>query len=139
MPEILKFLVPVILAAQAMLVFWARSAERPPSPPDLKVFPDRIGTWMEYREDPIEPEVRSELKADRLLNRGYFEPSTGAQASLFVAWFQSQSSGDRQPHSPKVCLPGSGWVMESTGEIALETSAGILNATRYSIIKGGNR
>jgi len=61
------------------------------------------------------------------------------QAEVLVAWFNSQTKGDRQPHSPRVCLPGAGWLPESTGTVSIETPAGQLAATQYIVSKGGFR
>lgn len=135
MPD-LKILAPLFLAAQALLIHWMAGRERPPAPPDLERFSLGAGSWKQFREDPIAADVQAELRADRLFDRGYFDPATGIQADLFVAWFQSQNMGRRQPHSPQVCLPGSGWTPESTGEISIETAAGTISATRYVVAKG---
>lgn len=132
-------LVPGFLAAQALLVHFAAGGERPPAPPDLAAFPARAGDWTRFADFPLAADVAAQLKADRLLNRTYIDRSTGAVASLFVAWFQSQRSGDRQPHSPKVCLPGAGWTTEETGEITLQTAAGSIRVNRYLVTSRGAR
>jgi EpsI family protein len=129
--ELRWLLVPGFLAAQALLIHLAAGGERPPAPPDLATFPARVGAWTRLADDPIAADVAAQLKADRLLSQTYIDPSTGAVANLFVAWFNSQRGGDRQPHSPKVCLPGSGWIPEETGEITLETAAGSIRVNRY--------
>ena len=61
-----------------------------------------------YRDVPIEPEVQDILKADDTLNRIYVSPDNSSAAFLFIAFFKSQRYG-QAPHSPKNCLPGSGW------------------------------
>jgi EpsI family protein len=38
-----------------------------------------------------------------------------------------------------VCLPGSGWIPESTGEIELSTAAGVFRVSRYLVVKGSQR
>ncbi len=90
-------------------------------------------------EDPITPEVASVLHADQLLSRNYLQPATNATAGLFVAWFQSQRGGASQPHSPKVCLPGSGWTPQVTGEVRVDTSAGAIDVNRYIVVNGNQR
>src|SRR5260370_5393494 len=116
MPDARLLLVAVVLLIQSMAVHWVARAERPPAPPALAQFPMQIGDWKMIGEDPITPEVASVLHADQLLSRNYLRPATNAMAGLFVAWFQSQRGGASQPHSPKVCLPGSGWTPQLTGE-----------------------
>jgi hypothetical protein len=54
-------------------------------------------------------------------------------AGLLIAWFQSLRNGDRQPHSPQVCLPGAGWTSEATGEVRLVSTAGPITVNRYTI------
>ncbi len=74
-----------------------------------------------------------------MLSRTYVESPAGSRASLFVAWFQTQRGGLRQPHSPKVCLPASGWTPEVTGEVTLDTAAGAITVNRYLVANGARR
>ena len=142
MPNSLQILVPVLLVAEALTVQWAGHAERVPASPDLNAFPRQIGRWSQTSEILIEPEVQAQLRADRLLDRLYYSGTSagpGLQAEILVAWFNSQTKGDRQPHSPRVCLPGAGWVPESTGTVRIDTPAGRLAATQYLVSKDGLR
>jgi EpsI family protein len=142
MRDSLKILVPALLVAEALAVQWAGHAERVPAAPQLAALPRQIGRWSQSNDIWIDPDVKAQLRADRLLDRWYYAKAAarpGSQLELFVAWFNSQSKGDRQPHSPRVCLPGSGWVPESIGTVRLDTPAGELYATRYLISKGGFR
>src|SRR5216684_576864 len=139
MPNTRLLLVPVVLLVQSVAVHWAAGLERLPAPPALTQFPMQIGEWKMIGEDPITPEVASVLHADQLLSRNYLEPATNASAGLFVAWFQSQRGGASQPHSPKVCLPGSGWTPQVTGEVRVETSAGAIEVNRYIVVNGKQR
>ena len=139
MPDRRIILVPLFLLAQGWLVHWAAGRERAPAPPALSSFPSELGGWRQVREDPITAEVAGELRADRLLSRTYGQASTGAVAGLFVAWFQSQRAGTSQPHSPKVCLPASGWMPAVTGEVTLDTAAGAITVNRYIVVNRGQR
>jgi EpsI family protein len=135
----LGILVPVLLGVQALVVHWAAGGERPPAMPDLSRFPSEFGQWKELREDPIDPNVQTVLQADRLVSRTYIQEATNSNAGLLVAWFRSQSSGTRQPHSPQVCLPGSGWVPEVIDKVALQTAAGAISVSRYIVVNQGFR
>lgn len=137
-PEWPKILVPVFLAAQALLVRWSQGTERPPAPPALVQFPSAFGGWNKLRDDPVDPDMAATLRADSLLSRTYVS-SAGEPADFLVAWFQSQRAGLSQPHSPKVCLPASGWMPVSTGEISVDTSAGRIDANRYLVANRGAR
>jgi len=139
MPETRLLLVPVVLLVQTLVVHWAAGTERPPRPPALEQFPTQFGEWKMAGEDPITPEVATVLHADQLLSRTYMQPLTNAAAGLFVAWFQSQRGGASQPHSPKVCLPASGWTPQETGEMAIDTGAGAIEVNRYVVVNGKQR
>ena len=133
-----KSLVPVFLAAQALLVHWGQGTERPPAPPPLANFPAALGGWNKLRDDPVDPDTAATLRADRLLSRTYVN-ADGERVGFLVAWFQSQRAGFSQPHSPKVCLPASGWTPVFTGEVSLDTTAGRIDANRYLVANRGER
>jgi EpsI family protein len=133
------FAAPGFLVFQALLIHLSSGVEHLPAMPELARFPVEVGAWKCLREDPLAAGVTAQLKADRILSRTYFNRSTGSGAGLFVAWFQSQRAGDRQPHSPKVCLPGSGWIPTETGEVTIGTDAGPLTLNRYVVENRGAR
>jgi EpsI family protein len=148
MPDRRTILVPVFLLAQAALIHWASGRERAPAPPALGSFPTAFGAWRQLSEDPIAADVASQLRADQILSRTYMRTSildatlpatTGPVVGLFVAWFQSQRAGTSQPHSPKVCLPASGWIPAVTGEVTLDTAAGAITVNRYIVVNHGQR
>ena len=138
-PEWRGVLVPVFLAGQILAVYGMTNGEHLPMAPALDRFPAAIGRWKLFRPDPIDAAVTSELGADRLVSQTYVDTPTGAFASLLVAWFQTQRGGGRQPHSPKVCLPGSGWTPRIADEIMVDTAAGAITVNRYIVDKGQQR
>jgi EpsI family protein len=131
-PEWVKLLVPVFLGGQGLLVYWSASTEHPPAPPLLAQFPLAFSRWTQSSDVPIDADVAHTLRADRLLSRTY-STRTGDSVEFLVAWFQSQRAGASQPHSPKVCLPASGWATGSTGDLTLATSAGPITVNRYVV------
>jgi EpsI family protein len=132
-------LVPVFLVAQAVLVHWAASAERPPQSAELVRLPVQVGKWKMVREEPLDTEVVGALRADDLLSRTYASEAGAPAAGLFIAWFRTQRAGATQPHSPQVCLPGAGWIPQSTGELTLATAAGGITVNRYVAENRGER
>jgi EpsI family protein len=137
MTEPKTVLVPIFLAAQALLVHWTGNLERPPAKPDLARFPLQIGPWERIREEPVDAATQATLGADGLVSSTYGQQ--GQSANLLVAWFQSQRAGTSQPHSPQVCLPASGWIPEMNGTIDITSSAGAITVNRYVIAKGNER
>lgn len=126
------------LALQGGAVSWLAGSERVPAMPDLSKFPAQFDGWKKLREDPIDADSQKQLNADQIISRTYSADSVGNQeAGLFVAWFQSQSSGLKQPHSPQVCLPGSGWIPQVTDDLTLNTSLGAIRVNRYIVSNAG--
>jgi EpsI family protein len=141
LPNFLKS--SALLAASILILVQAallRSAVRPESTPaaaPLSDFPKMLGTWNFYQEGVIDDDTREVLKADDLLNRTYVE--NGRSANLFVAAFRSQRSG-KTPHSPKNCLPGSGWTPLSAGEYNIDVGgAAPITVNRYVVTHGEAR
>jgi len=106
----------------------------------LKALPAQLGSWSMASESAIEPEVQDVLKADDTLNRIYVHPVSGASASLFIAFFKTQTTGVA-PHSPKVCLPGSGWEASRSSFIDLQVPgrAEPIRVNHSMIVKGEER
>lgn len=139
MVERRAILVPLFLAAQGLLVWSAAYRETPPAFPDLERLPANAGGWHFAGANERASDLLESLGADRLLERNYVYTPTASVASLFVAWYHSQVAGNRQPHSPQICLPGSGWMPVRTGEAALSTAAGPIRVNRWLVAKGGQR
>jgi EpsI family protein len=137
----IAMLVPAFLAAQAGLMYWAASGERPPDSPAFSRFPTSLGDWQKTRDDPVAPDTLAVLGADSTLSSIYSRQD-GPQAwmgSVFVAWFRSQRGGASQPHSPQVCLPAAGWVPMVSDRISMSTGAGGVPVNRYIATFGAER
>ena len=101
-------LLTVLLLSEAIFYFAYPKQEIVLLPKPLSELPAQLGSWSMVAQNRIEPEVLDVLKADDTLDRIYSDSVTGESASLFIAFFKTQKTGVA-PHSPKVCLPGSGW------------------------------
>jgi EpsI family protein len=130
----------LVLIAQAGLFYAASRDERVPTGPPLERFPARLESWQEVENYPVEQEIRDQLKADDLLNRVYKSPSSRAGVDLFVAYFKTQRTG-QSPHSPKNCLPGSGWEPEATGrlDVAVIGQPEPIRINRYVVSHGDDK
>jgi EpsI family protein len=62
----------------------------------------------------------------------------GMQLGLFIAYYAHQRSGGYM-HSPKVCLPSSGWEIEEPGSIQVDSPDGKVPINRYVISKSGEK
>jgi EpsI family protein len=103
-----RVLTLVLLLQAGVYYAVASRGELTPAAAPLAVFPAAVEQWQMLRDLPLEKEVQDVLKADDTLNREYANPEGNGSAYLFVAFFKTQRYG-QAPHSPKNCLPGSGW------------------------------
>jgi len=130
----------VILSAQLAGSYALTIDERALRVPGFEQVPDRIGTWTETEEQPLEPEVAAYLRPDDYIQRGYVSKEPVSSLSLFVAYFKSlqESYG---PHSPRACLPGSGWLVHLWQVIGMPVSNGqdTVPVNEYVLEKGGQR
>lgn len=129
------------LCAQALAYYGlvARTETIPPLP-GLQNFPKQLGEWSQVREGVVEKEVLEVLRADEVITRTYGSASRSENPGLFVAFFQSQRNG-KAPHSPKNCLPGSGWVPSVSDIISLQVPgrAEPIEVNRYIVQKGDSK
>lgn len=127
----------VLIVLQGALIYSAVRPESPPSGRALSQFPVSLGSWKLLQEGVIDAETQSLLKADDLLNRYY--SGTGAGANLFVAAFRSQRNG-KTPHSPKNCLPGSGWTPLESSYASIDVGGPVpIQVNRYVVAHGEER
>jgi EpsI family protein len=129
----------LLIEATAFYAIASRS-ERAPLVSPLSLFPPAFGGWVMARDLPIENEIQDVLKADDTLNRVYINPSRTDFAYLFIAYFKTQRYG-QAPHSPKNCLPGSGWEPVETGRETIDVPGwpSPIVTNRYVVEHGDDR
>lgn len=101
------WLVLLVLVAAGLLANFVRFSQvKPKQSPHLENIPFLLSDWtgqeLYFTQSSLEV-----LNADTTLLRVY-KNQRGQEASLFIAYFNSQKYGS-QIHSPKHCLPGGGW------------------------------
>ncbi|MEI9812841.1 MAG: exosortase C-terminal domain/associated protein EpsI [Acidobacteriota bacterium] len=126
----------LLLLQAGMLYSSIREEYIPPSRPLVDI-PRTLGSWQFLEEGVIDKETMDVLKADDTLSRSYQNGAVGL--NLFVAGFRSQRTG-KAPHSPKNCLPGSGWLPLADREISLDVGRPEpIPVNRYVIAHGDDR
>ena len=134
-----RFLVAVALLAGTALLLRARNgAEVLPSRSALSSFPRTLGAWTST-DIALGQDVRDVLGPGDFLLRAYDNTANGKDVNLFIAYFPSQRTGDTI-HSPKNCLPGSGWtpIQSDRIRIAIPGQAPFV-ANRYVIAQAQQR
>jgi EpsI family protein len=88
-------------------------------------------------ENALEPAVAAYLRPDSYIVRDYAHPDRGIAVNLFIAYFKSLQNS-YGPHSPRVCLPGSGWNARSWKVVpmAVPTRSEAISVNEYTLEKG---
>lgn len=124
----------LVVVVQAVLFYSASHGEVVPHAAPLKGFPIVVGGWRLEQEGVIDQETQDILKADDVLTRTY--AGTEGGAGLFIAYFKTQRQG-QSPHSPKNCLPGSGWDQIASARIDVPIEGeGSIHINQYVVEKG---
>ena len=114
----LRFWTAVLLLAATALVLYTRPAADHNLPRELlSMLPANIAGWQ-ARDQRIDQETLDVLGAGDVLERDYTQKGKPEHIGLFIGYFPSQRTG-QTIHSPKNCLPGAGWVFESSSTINL--------------------
>jgi len=100
----------------------------------LNSFPLELGSWH-GREVPIDRDILKVAAVDDYLNRVYQSPAGGA-VGVYVGYYKSQQTGDAI-HSPKNCLPGSGWQPVTAGRLRISLPNGTLAPVNLYVIEKG--
>jgi EpsI family protein len=127
----------VLLGGAAMFLQARRQPEVMVSYKGLEDLPLQISNWQ-GREVPIPQETRDILGKGEFLQRIYRGNSDDVPMDLFVAYFPSQRVGVTI-HSPKNCLPGSGWSPIESKHVLLPLKTGAIEVNRYVVAKGESR
>jgi EpsI family protein len=126
------------LMASALVLKTSTQGEAVPLRRTLDEFPTTIGGWRGQEATVLEVEVLNILRASDYLMRRYVDAS-GRAAWLYIGYWQTQRKG-AQIHSPKNCLPGSGWEPLEASSLAISLPGGrLLPVNRFVIQKGGER
>jgi EpsI family protein len=135
-----RLLVPsTILLITFGLRVWLTATPAVPLRRPLAELPHQLGSWELVQTESFDESTLGVLKADDYLGRLYRNP-TGRYADLFIAYYRAQQAGESM-HSPKHCLPGSGWEPLQTDRILLgmDSSGTPIRINRWVIEKDGQR
>ncbi len=128
-----------VLILQAVITYGMTRNEAIAPKKPLSEVPAQIGDWRLLQEGVVDKETQDVLKADELLTRSYGRPGAPLPAHLFVAYFKTQRTG-QMPHSPKNCLPGSGWVPSVSEFVHIDVPGrGPIEVNRYLVAKGDSK
>ena len=128
----------LLLTGTAFLIHFRAGTEVHAASEPLSSFPKEVGAWQGMDQQ-IDAETLEVLGAGDFLSRIYRHDGMAEPISLFLAYFPTQQTGTTI-HSPKNCLPGSGWRFDSSSTVILrDADATPHRLGEYLITNGENR
>ena len=133
-----QFLVAVILLG----LTWGLShgiefREKIPIKKSFDRFPLKVGEWSGNRQTMEQKFIDALDLSDYAIIE--YQNSTGKSVNFYVAYYESQRKGE-SIHSPATCLPGTGWIFNQAGAVAIPLPAndgGFMKVNRAFMQKSG--
>ena len=115
------------------------AAEAIPTPRELAGLPASIGSFRAKASHRVDERTLDILRPEDYLLRRYVD-ADGGVVDLYIGYWASQRRG-AGAHSPKNCLPGSGWEPVESGAVAVPLPAPheTLDVNRYVVARGSDR
>lgn len=131
-----------LMACAALAMQMGRDVAALPLRASLAELPRALGPWQALGADHgLDQRTLQLLQPEAHLLRNYLD-AQGQVCALFVAYFGAQREG-QMIHSPRQCLPGSGWQIKSRREVEVPGPRGAwrvnhlvlaLNLDRLSVL-----
>jgi len=96
----------------------------------------QIDGWKMVGDEPLSSGVLGKLQLTSYLARLY--EKHGTNLDLFIAFYAQQRAGESM-HSPKHCLPGSGWEIWKQDSAMVPVGGNLVRINQYSIQNSGRR
>lgn len=126
-------LVILLLCIAAVTAYIPREVFAPDSKP-LQSFPNNIGQWRSWNNTMLDEATLRVLRASDYMMRTYATPK-GEQVNIYVG-FHNGGKDSGPIHSPRNCLPGSGWLMTDDRVMQMEVAGQNVNMVRAVFAKG---
>jgi exosortase D (VPLPA-CTERM-specific) len=125
-----------LFAAAAMVINFHRDTDVPINRP-FSEFPKQVQSWQLTNRSEFSASVLGVLKATDYLSSQY-KNVAGKTVNLYIG-YHGGGKGGGEIHSPKHCLPGSGWHEVSSRRGILAIPGGAINLVRAVYQKGDSR
>lgn len=129
----------MLLAATPLLGSIAKRAELAPTRETFSSFPLAYDGWI-GREGALDKEVIDTLKFSDYITADYRTSMDPVPVNFYSAWYKSQKKG-ASIHSPRSCIPGGGWVVESLDQKtipAIKVGTGASLSVNRAVIRKGD-
>ncbi len=130
--------VPAVVLAMGCLLLGAGNTQQVSMPlaAPLSTLPTAIDGYGSTDRE-ISAAERKVAGMSSYVFRGFGSDSALA-FSVYVGYYDKQIQG-KTIHSPKNCLPGSGWEVVAAGEERLELASGSVPVNRYMLVNAGQK
>lgn len=132
-----SFIIVYILLAVVAVFINFREDIVVPANKSFSDFPKQVKSWRMISQAEFSDNVLKVLKPTDYIYRQY-RSSDGRVVTLYLG-FHGGGKGSGGIHSPKHCLPGSGWYEVSTKRGTLDTLGGKVNLVRAIYQMGENK
>ena len=105
----------------AAMLFTVNLTDRIEKTPDrfrFVSFPSQVDGWKS-KKTYLQSNVEQALGLDDYILADYRSPENRRPVNLYVAYYASQRKGV-SPHSPRVCIPGGGWLITEFDRIEID-------------------
>ena len=137
MISIIRFMVVyALLGIAALIIAFHRDTEVPTNRPFTQ-FPHTVQSWQMVKREELSADVLNILKPTDYYSCQY-KDANGKTVNLYVGYHGGGKDGG-EIHSPKHCLPGSGWYEASSRRGLLQFPGGAINLVRAVYQKGESR
>jgi len=136
----MKILRPPFVAMALSLLFCGASlllANRSFHAPEREtfaLFPMQIANWSGAKEQ-FSSEIIAALKLEDYLLANFTPRGELDPVNLYIAYYKTQQLGSAA-HSPRTCIPGDGWEIESLSRTSVDVAGAQLEVNRAIIGKG---
>ena len=132
-----RFIVVYLLMAAAGLYVTLHKDIKVPANIPLRDFPATNGEWRQVSRGEFSDEILQVLKPTDYLSAQYVNPQ-GDKVSLYIG-YHGGGKGGGEIHSPKHCLPGTGWFKLSEQVVNLKVDGRDLPVVQAVYQKGGEK
>jgi EpsI family protein len=132
-----RYIFTVVLLMATLATFalsQRREADRLVQP--LDTIDKQIAGWTMVSNDPLTQGVLGRLQLTSYVSRTYEKNRN--KLGLFIAYYAQQRAGESM-HSPKHCLPGSGWQIWKHDSAMVPVNGRQIEINQYSIQNSGRR
>ena len=137
MISLFRFIVVYALfVGVALVIAFHKDMDVPINRP-FSEFPQRLQSWRMTNQAEFSADVLSKLKPTDYLNRQYVDAG-GKTVNLYIG-FHGGGKDTGELHSPKNCLPGSGWYEVSSRRGEIRVPGGTINLVRAIYQKGESK